>query len=110
LKKRTKKLLAVLSRIYPVSARQRTKSFLLLFFKKEGLPAYLKYSPRLAPSNRPLARQHALKPAAGAARAHIVTAELFDQLLFAVHHAQAAFDLRFGVEIPSGACSSFQKQ
>jgi hypothetical protein len=38
LKKRTKKLLLVLSRAYPASARQPYKSFLLLFFKKEGLP------------------------------------------------------------------------
>jgi hypothetical protein len=37
LQKRTKKLLSALSRIYPVTARQRTKGFLLLFCKKEGL-------------------------------------------------------------------------
>jgi hypothetical protein len=35
LKKRTKKLLCGLSRACPASARQRIKSFLLLFFKKE---------------------------------------------------------------------------
>jgi ATP-dependent Clp protease adaptor protein ClpS len=38
LKKSTKKLLHVLSRTSPARARQRIKSFLLLFFKKEGLP------------------------------------------------------------------------
>jgi hypothetical protein len=38
LKKRSKKLLRALSRAYPVMARQRIKSFLLLFFKKEVLP------------------------------------------------------------------------
>ena len=37
LKKRTKKLLRALSRFYPVSPRQPSRSLLLLFFRKEGL-------------------------------------------------------------------------
>ena len=37
--KRTKKLLGALSRFFPESPRQPCKSLLLLFFRKEGLPA-----------------------------------------------------------------------
>jgi hypothetical protein len=40
--------------------------------------------------------QHFLKPAAGAARATIVSAELLQQLLVRVDHALAALNARFG--------------
>jgi hypothetical protein len=39
--------------------------------------------------------QHFLKPAAGAARAEIVPAELFDKLLVAMNDAEAALHFRF---------------
>jgi hypothetical protein len=42
--------------------------------------------------------QQFLKPAAGTARAWVVTAELFEKLLVAVHDALAAFDARLGRE------------
>jgi hypothetical protein len=38
LKKRNKKLFEVLSQASPAMARQRSKSFLVLFFKKELVP------------------------------------------------------------------------
>ncbi len=42
--------------------------------------------------------QQSLKPAAGVAWAGVVAAELFDQLLAAVHDAMAALDPGFGRE------------
>jgi hypothetical protein len=51
-------------------------------------------------------RQHALKPVSRAARARIVTPELFNQFLVAVDDAITALHMRFGIEILSDACSS----
>jgi hypothetical protein len=51
-----------------------------------------------------------LKPAAGAAGTQIVAAELLDQFLVAMHEAQSLLDRGFRIEIPSGACSTAQKQ
>ena len=42
--------------------------------------------------------QQFLKPTAGAARAWIVSPELFEALFVPVHHAMAAFDPGFGWE------------
>ncbi len=55
-------------------------------------------------------RQQRWKPAARAAGAGVAAAEFFHQLLVAMDNAQAALDLGFGVENPSGACSAAQKQ
>jgi hypothetical protein len=57
-----------------------------------------------------LPRQQRLKPATGAAWAQIRSTEFLNQLLVAVHDAQAALDAGFGVKNPSGACSAGQKQ
>lgn len=46
-----------------------------------------------------------MKPASGSAGARIVAAELFDQLLVAMHDPIAPFHLRLGVKTPSDACS-----
>jgi hypothetical protein len=47
--------------------------------------------------------------AAGTAGAGVVAAEFFNKFLVAVDPAFAAFDARFAVESPSGACSWLQK-
>ena len=47
---------------------------------------------------RPVRRQQFLKAFVRPARARIIAAELFDQLLVAVHDAQAALDVRLGRE------------
>jgi len=68
------------------------------------------YSSRNEPSKRLLPRQHRLKPAAGSAGAQIVPPWFLNELLVTVDDAQAALDASFGVESPSDACSSVQKQ
>src|SRR5436309_3073198 len=45
---------------------------------------------------RPLRKQQALKPLARAARAGVVSAELFGQFLVAVYDPHASLDMRFG--------------
>lgn len=49
----------------------------------------------LRPQNRPDRMQQFLKAAVRAARARIISPELFEQLFFAVDDAIAAFDVRF---------------
>jgi hypothetical protein len=51
----------------------------------------------------------AVEPLARVARAQVVTAQLFDEVLVAMNDAMAALDGGFAVESPSGACSSIQK-
>ena len=64
----------------------------------------------MVPVARLLARQQRLKPAIRAAGAGVVAAELFEEFLVAVDDAEAALDVGFRVESPSGACSAAQKQ
>ncbi len=62
------------------------------------------------PSKRLLVRQHRLKGASRTAWTWVAPAKFLDQFLVAVNDAQTALDPGFGVEIPSDACSSVQKQ
>ena len=50
---------------------------------------------RRAPSKCPVCMQHFLKPATRTARAEIVSAEFFDELLVAMNDAEAALHFRF---------------
>jgi len=65
---------------------------------------------RSLPSKRPERRQQFLKASAGRAGAQVIAAQLFEQLLVAVHHAVAASHLRLGGVSPSSAYCLFRKQ
>jgi hypothetical protein len=64
-------------------------------------------SPR---QNRPDRMQHFLKAPVGPARARIVSAELFDQLLVAVNDPDAAFNVRFGREAATALTGALESR
>ena len=54
--------------------------------------------------------QHFLKPAAGAARARIVSAKFFDEFLIAVYDPETALHLRLGRESFAALANALERR